>query len=339
MFSSNSDDFPVHTSRHADLITVRGCHDVAITGEGMINGCGEPWWKAYSKSSPHSPYMLDIANSQRVLLENVTLANSPSAAVILAGCSDVTVNHIRATAADGSPGTSGVEISGQNIAIANSTIDVGEEDIVIKPGGDGSPAKPECANISISNCIIQHGKGILVGNQTTGCLRGLTVSNCTFENTQYGIRLRAERGRGGTCEDLNYDNLHMSSVKYPIWFSSYFPVIPKNAAADKPVDPTSTTPIWNNIRISNLTATGALTVGSIVGLPEQPITNVTLASVTINATKPMEITHAKSIAFTTSRITVKNSKPVITADAEVSGIETITSPSSAVTPTPTEAIP
>ena len=40
----------------------------------------------------------------------------------------------------------------------------------------------------------------------------------------------------------------------------------------------------------------------------------------------MEITHAKDIAFTDSRITAKNSKPVITADAEVTGIETIASP-------------
>ena len=299
-FSSNPDDFPVHTSRHADLLTIRGCHDVAITGEGMIDGAGEPWWQGYSKEAnqPRRPFMLDISGTQRLLIENVNIANSPSGAIVLAGCSDVTVNHVRITAVDGSPGTDGIEITGQNIAITNSTFDVGEEDIVIKPAGDGSPAKPECSNITIADCTIQHGKGILVGNQTSGCLRGLTVSNCTFVSTQYGIRLRAERGRGGACEDLTYDRLKMSNVKYPIWFASYFPVIPKTAATDPPDAVTPTTPIWNNIRISNFTATGATSAGSIVGLPEQPITNVTLTNIAINAAKPMEITHARGIAFT-----------------------------------------
>ncbi len=340
-FSANPDDFPVHTSRHTDLLTIRGCHDVAITGEGMINGAGEPWWKGYSKDAgqPRRPFMIDIATSQRLLIENVSIASSPSSAVVLAGCSDVTVNHVRITAADDSPSTDGIDITGQNIAVTNSTIDVGEEDITIKPAGDGTPAKPECSNISISDCTIQHGKGILVGNQTSGCLHTLSVSNCTFENTQYGIRLRAERGRGGTCEDLAYDNLKMSSVKFPIWFASYFPVIPKSAAAEKPAAVTPTTPIWNNIRISNLTAKGATSIGSIVGLPEQPITNVTLTNITISAAKPGEITHAKNITFTSAKLTAKSGKPIITADAQVTGIETLSTPAPAITPTPTESVP
>ncbi|MGN6367511.1 MAG: glycoside hydrolase family 28 protein [Phycisphaerae bacterium] len=327
LFSPNPEDFPVHTSRHADLLTARGCHDFAITGEGVINGSGEPWWKGYSKSSsqPRRPFMFDISNSQRVLLENITIANSPSTAVVLAGCRDVTVDHIRASAPEDSPNTDGLAISGHNFAITHSTFDVGEEDIVINPTGDGSPEKPECSNIAITDCTIQHGKGILVGNQTSGCLRDLSVSNCTFEYTQYGIRLRSERGRGGTCEHLAYDNIKMHDVKYPIWFASYFPIIPKNAMSDKPAAVTASTPVWKDIRVTNFSATGALSAGSIVGLPEQPIDNVTLTHIKIGASKPMEIAHAKGIVFSDAHLTAKSGKPVVTGDAEVTGIDTVSS--------------
>jgi polygalacturonase len=340
-FSSNPDDFPIKTSRHADLITIHNCHDVAVTGEGTIDGAGDPWWKAAAhaaKSDPKRPYFLSVTACQRLLLHNVTLADIPSTGIMAGGSTDVTIDHIKVTAAEDSPTTAGIEFTGQNLSIANSTFDVSDDDIAFKPGGEGNPGHPECTNLQVSNCTILHGKGIVIGGQTTGGLRGLAVSNCTFDGTQYGIRVRADRGRGGLCEEITYDNITMHDVKFPIYFSSYFPTIPKNAATDKPQAVTPTTPIWRNIRISNFTAVGALNAGSICGLPEEPITDVYLSNIKITASRPMEITHAKAIHFTSAKITAGKGKPVLATDAEVTGIDAVTSPTPAPS-APGDALP
>ncbi|HUO07193.1 MAG TPA: glycosyl hydrolase family 28 protein [Phycisphaerae bacterium] len=334
-FSSNPDDFPAKSTRHADLISIRNAHDVAITGEGTIEGAGETWWNLYThppagaEKMPKRPFLINIAGCQRLLIENIFLANSPSTAILAGGCSDVTINHIRIAAADDSPTTIGIEFTGQNLSISDSTVDVGDDDIVFKSAGQASPDHPECANLRISNCTIQHGRGIVIGAPTTGGLRGLSVSHCTFDGTQYGLRLRAERTRGGLCEDIAYDDITMTNVKVPLSLASYFPTIPKSAASDKPQPLTPNTPIWRNIRISNLSATGSPSAGYIVGLPEQPITDVSLSNITIAASRPMEITHAKNIRFTNAQITVSKGKPVVTTDAEVTGIDTVSNAATA----------
>ena len=79
-------------------------------------------------------------------------------------------------------------------------------------------------------------------------MRNLHVRNCTFEGTENGIRLKAERGFGGLVENLSYENITMKNVKSPIVITSYYHGLPKPGVKDasKPVD--ALTPIWKDIR-------------------------------------------------------------------------------------------
>ena len=43
--SDNPDDFPVTSDKHQDAITARECHDLEITGDGIIDGNGAPGGK------------------------------------------------------------------------------------------------------------------------------------------------------------------------------------------------------------------------------------------------------------------------------------------------------
>jgi hypothetical protein len=70
-----------------------------------------------------------------------------------------------------------------------------------------------------------------------------------------------------------------------------------------------------------VTATNCPTAGTIRGLPEAPITNLTLSNVNISAKTGLKIYHAKGIKFVGSKITVENGKVLTTFDAEVSGLE------------------
>ena len=75
------------------------------------------------------------------------------------------------------------------------------------------------------------------------------------------------------------------------------------------------------LEFRNVTATDCPNAGQIWGLPEAPITDVTLSNVTISATKGMQINYAKGIRFIDSKINVQEGNPLTTFSAEVTGLE------------------
>jgi len=70
-----------------------------------------------------------------------------------------------------------------------------------------------------------------------------------------------------------------------------------------------------------VTATNCPTAGTIRGLPEAPITNVTLTNVNISAKTGMKIYFARKIRFVGSKIAVESGRPLMTFDAEVTGLK------------------
>ena len=62
---------------HADHVT-----DISITGAGTIDGNGKVWWDAKAaapKGTPENqrPLLIDLTNSQQILIDGVTVKNSP----------------------------------------------------------------------------------------------------------------------------------------------------------------------------------------------------------------------------------------------------------------------
>lgn len=163
-----------------------------------------------------------------------------------------------------------------------------------------------------------------VGGQTTGGLRNMLVRNCTFDGTESGVRLKAGRTDGGLVEDLLFENLKMTNVRYPIDFSSFYPKNPKDPTT-MPAEPVGkTTPVWRNITLRNINSDGGEFAGRIWGLPEMPIENVVLHAVHLTASKPMDIVHARGVRFEKSRVKVGQGKPLNVQRAEVTGIDPAT---------------
>jgi hypothetical protein len=115
----------------------------------------------------------------------------------------------------------------------------------------------------------------------------------------------------------------MTAVKNPIYIIDWYPErnAPKDPSTEKPEPVTDRTPLNKNIIIRNVTAADCPTAGTIRGLPEAPITGVTLSNVNISAKTGMKIYHAKGIKFVGSKITVESGKPLTAFDAEITGLE------------------
>ncbi|HZI31801.1 MAG TPA: glycosyl hydrolase family 28 protein, partial [Candidatus Binatia bacterium] len=190
--------YPVANNRYQDAITAKGAHDIKITGEGTIDGQGEAWWKAF-RANPkmtHRPYLIKLTDCTRVTITGVTLQNSPMFHLVPQNCTDVTIQGITIHSPEDAPNTDGIDPSGWNVLIADCHIDTGDDNIAIKPVRDGRT--PGNKNFIVKNCTFVHGHGMSIGGGTAGGLEDLTVSDCTFDQTDRAIRIKTLRGNGGS---------------------------------------------------------------------------------------------------------------------------------------------
>jgi polygalacturonase len=128
----------------------------------------------------------------------------------------------------------------------------------------------------------------------SGGVRNVVVSNCVFQGTDVGIRVKSQRGRGGIVEGFVVSNAVMQDVLSAFTFTSFY------SGTDKPGDlfPVGEgTPRLRDFRFSNITARGSKTAGQITGLKEMPIENITFTGVRIQAETGMKITNAKDVTF------------------------------------------
>lgn len=326
LFPAKTSDYQSNRDGYENCIVADGCHDLAITGEGSIDGQGADFWRHFVKNPPpgappqlRRPNLVVLTHCRRVLVQGVTLTNSPMFHLVPSACKGVTIDGIHIKAPAISPNTDGIDPSGINFLIAHCTIDTGDDCIALKAGIQLDPQQPSCENFLIRDCTFLHGHGMSIGSESYGGAKNMIVRDCTFDGTDAGIRLKSGRGRGGLVEDLSYENLTMTNVKVSILITSYYPSIPKAPQGDPAQAVTDRTPIWRKIRITNVTSTGGKTAGQIVGLPEMPIEDVVLTNVHISADKPIQIVNAKGIHFVDSQISGSSGGPVV-VDSEVEGL-------------------
>ena len=276
---------------HAPLITGIGLKNIAITGRGTIDGRGEAWWRAHRAKTLDAPRprLIAFANCANVLIENVSLINSPAWTINPVRCENVTINQVTIHNPPDSPNTDGINPdSCRNVHISNCHIDVGDDCVTIKSGIETE--SPElcapCENITITNCTMVHGHGgVVIGSEMSGGVRNVVISNCIFVCTDRGIRLKSRRGRGGFVEDIRATNIVMTDVLCPFTLNLYYHINKRGDTfvSAKHAQPISDgTPRFRRVHLAHITARGVkIAAGFLYGLPEMPIEDVTLNDVSI----------------------------------------------------------
>jgi autotransporter-associated beta strand protein len=296
-------------------------HDVEINGSGTIDGQGTNWWFPLASSRPN---MINFSGCSNVLIQGVTLQNPPTFHIMVKGNNiNLTIQGITENTPFDSHNTDGMDLASTNVLIRNCSISVGDDNIEI--GGSGGAA----ANITVSNCVFGSGHGVSIGSliatQLVSDVRGvhdLIVSNCSFNGTDNGIRMKTDRDRGGVCQNLKYLDITMTNVANPIIIYGYYDSIgtptnitPFQASTDTVQTVTGSTPVWRNITISNLTASadsGHGVVGVLWGVPEMLISNVTFYNVHFSAPRTFCIYNAQAIRIIDSQIAAPSGTNTLT---------------------------
>lgn len=323
VFSTDPEAYRIKDRKFRPLILASGVEDLAITGEGVFDGRGDAWWTAAREYKMAArargeaneeigrPRLLIIEKSKRVLVEGVTLTNSPQFHFIPSRCEDVTIRGVTVRSPHEAPNTDGIDpAASRRVHISGCTIDTGDDNIAIK---SGNPEFGPVEDVLIEDCTFLGGHGMSIGSETFGGVRNLLVRDCTFDGTEAGIRMKSARGRGGVAENLVYENLTLRNVEVAIQITSYYPnrTTPKPGVADTaPAERDPRTPAWRDITIRNVRSTGGTkSAGIIIGLPEEPVAAVTMENVFIEAPVGLRLVAARGLTLRKVEIKAEKGEP------------------------------
>lgn len=322
----------------APLINARNAQNISITGRGTLDGQGAKWWsfdlpiikqtrttgkatdltpiqkqwedankdlvvEEYYKPSIERrffrPPFIQFLECDNILIEGVTIKNSPFWTINPVGCDNVVVHGVtinNPSEDPKGPNTDGINPSScKNVRISDCFITVGDDCITIKSGrdADGRRYGRPCENITISNCIMLSGHGgVVIGSEMSGGVKKVAINNCVFNGTDAGIRLKASRGRGGVVEEIRVNNIVMDNIRrnafiFDLFYDKY----------SKPEPISERTPVFRNIHISDVTGKNIKKIGYITGIDEMPVEEISFSNINLSAEEGFTVKTAKNIRF------------------------------------------
>lgn len=160
--------------------------------------------------------MIRFTNCQRVLVQGVTLQNSPKFHLTTADCQDVIIDGTMVRCPWNAQNGDAIDIgTSQRVLIVNNTIDCGDDGICMKGGtGDASIGHGPCQDILIRNNTVFHAHGgFVIGSEFSAGMYKIVVCDNVFSGTDTGLRFKSAIGRGGKTGDIYCYNIYMTDIK------------------------------------------------------------------------------------------------------------------------------
>lgn len=310
----------VEMMNYSPFIYAYEAENIAITGEGVLDGQADefnwmPWKYGYfqeenqknerdrlfelgqsgadveteriftDETSTLRPPFIQPYKSKNILIEGITIKNSPFWEVNLVLCENVKVNGI--TIDTNLYNNDGVDPeSSKNVLIENSSFNTGDDCIAIKSGrnNDGRRINIPSENIVIRNNSFANGHGgITVGSEISGSVKNVLATDNYFdsEDLDYPIRFKTNAERGGIIEDIYIRNSTVKKSKKAVIHCDFF--YEEGEKGDH-------TPTLRNVYLSNIKTVEGASIDAtntlyLKGFEKSPIENIVLQDVELNGTK------------------------------------------------------
>jgi polygalacturonase len=240
---------------YSPLIYAFEQENVAVTGEGTLDGQADethwwPWkgaWKThpewangdtqkaardrlgqmveegvpveqrvFTTGSFLRPQFIQPYRCRNVLVEGVTVINSPMWEINPVLCTNVTVRGVQIMTHG--PNNDGCNPeSCRDVLIERCTFDTGDDCIAIKSGrnADGRRIGVPSENIVIRGCRMKEGHGgVTLGSEISGHVRHVFVEECEMDspNLDRALRFKNNALRGGVLEHVYMRNVRVGQV-------------------------------------------------------------------------------------------------------------------------------
>ena len=326
----------------AALINILDQENAAVTGKGIVNAQGKPFWDKYWEMRKvyeskglrwivdydcKRPRTMLIQNSKNISVKGITLRQAGFWTVQILYSDHVSVDGlvIQNNIGGSGPSTDGIDIdSSTRILVENCDIDCNDDDFCLKAGrdADGLRVNRPTEYVVIRNCVARRGAGLITcGSETSGCIRNILAYNLVANGTTNCINFKSAITRGGTVENIYVHDIEMNNVGTMLratmdWNPSYsYSALPEGYSFDsipnhwkvflQQVPREKGIPHFRNVHLANMKGTVRGSAIAISGNQESPIENYYLSDVAIEARTKGDISWAKGWKF--SNVSIKTS--------------------------------
>jgi polygalacturonase len=253
------------------------------------------------------PQFIQPYRCKNVLIQGVTLKNSPMWQVHPVLCTNVTVSRMTITGAsmnrESGPNTDGCDPeSCTDVLIDNCKFNTGDDCIAIKAGRneDGRRVNMPSQNIVIRDCHMADGHGgVTIGSEISGGVRNVFAENCRMDSPRLdtAVRIKNNAMRGGLLENIFVRNIEVGEVAQAGVSIDFFY---EEGPAGK------FTPVVRNVGIQGLNTRKAQYALYLRGLKNAPIGEVTLVDCNLQGVeKPNVVENVNGLALKNVRINGK----------------------------------
>jgi polygalacturonase len=309
-----------------------------VASGGVVSDNGEEWWpskeamgaekffkktedekKMLTKADYEStkeylrPNLVNLVECHGILLDGPTFQNSPRYHIIPQQCENLIIRNVKVLSPVSGKNTDAIDPAAcRNVVIYNCMIDVGDDGICLKPGtiASGQKPGPACENVVVADCVVYHAHGgFVIGSESYGGARNVSVRNCVFIGTDVGLRFKSARGKGGVIEKIFIDGIQMreiatDAILFDMYYSGGAPdVEAKKDLTIRKIEPvTERTPQFKDFFVKNVICNGADRAFVMNGLPEMSIKDMVLDNVSITSKRGAYIADAEGIQLNECRI-------------------------------------
>jgi polygalacturonase len=233
--------------------------------------------RVYGEGSWLRPQFIQPYRCTNVLIEGVTIRNSPMWEINPVLCRNVIVRDVKI--ASHGPNNDGCDPeSSTDVLIDNCEFDTGDDCIAIKSGRnrDGRRVAKPSQNIIVRNCVMKDGHGgVTIGSEASGDVRDVYVENCKMDSPHLNVALRIKTNsfRGGKIENIFMRNCTVGQVAGAVLDVDLFYEEGEGGAF---------TPLVKNVQIENVSCQKSKYAVSLKGYKSAPIRDVSLARCTFN---------------------------------------------------------
>ncbi len=280
----------------ASIITGINVSNVNLIGKGIIDGNAgnSDWWvDVRTKRIAWRPRGVFLNNCENITFQGLTVTNTPSWNLHPYFSNNIRFIDMNLISPKNSPNTDGCDPeSCDGVDILGVYFSVGDDCIAIKSGKIymGRKLKKPSQNFNIRNCAMNFGHGsVVLGSEMSGGIKNINVTQCLFNQTDRGLRIKTRRGRGkdAIIDGITFENIEMDDVLTPLVINMYYFCDPDGkteyvwSKEALPVD--DRTPYLGKFHFKDIVCKNVnVAAGAFYGLPEQKIDEIVIENVEFN---------------------------------------------------------
>ena len=248
-------------------------------------------------------HLVNITDSKNVLIQGVTLRNSPKFHLVPARIQNIIIDDVTIDCPWWAQNGDAMDIGNSQVClVVNCHVSAGDDGICMKGGvgQSGLERGPNSDFLICNDTVYRAHGGFVIGSEFSGGMRKIVVKDCYFDGTDIGLRFKSAPGRGGVCDSLYFTNIVMRDIREDaIFFESGYADRAVGRSATAGDNKAAFFPEWSNMTFRNITVANVRNFVNATGLKGFPVRDMNFENIYVYGVRkePLLLRYCKNFRF------------------------------------------